>query len=51
MTMGVQIPVIAGKKKVHDWVVEQLTDLFHTTHRENESQRQELCMSVSVMKD
>jgi hypothetical protein len=38
MTMGTQIPDIAekpletsGDKKVHDWVVEQLADLFHTT--------------------
>ena len=23
----------SGVKKAHDWTVEQLTDLFHTTHR------------------
>jgi hypothetical protein len=23
----------SGDKKTHDWVVAQLTDIFHTTHR------------------
>ena len=23
----------SGVKKVHDWVVDQITDLFHTTHK------------------
>jgi hypothetical protein len=27
--------VHSGAKKAHDWVVDQLTDLFHTTHHTN----------------
>jgi hypothetical protein len=23
----------SGAKKAHDWVVDQITDLFHTTHK------------------
>ena len=29
--MDILVPVI-GAKKTHDWVVDQLVDLFHTTH-------------------
>jgi hypothetical protein len=45
--MGAQIPVIpekthatcgsrkfhSGVKKTHDWTVDQIADLFHTTHK------------------
>jgi hypothetical protein len=24
--------LVSGTKKVHDWTVDQLADLFHTTH-------------------
>ncbi len=30
--MGSQIPVIV-EKKAHDWTVDQLDDIFHTTHK------------------
>jgi hypothetical protein len=32
-TISVLVPLIRGVKKVHDWVVDQLSDLFRTTHK------------------
>ena len=30
--------IFPGTKKAHDWVVDQLADLFHTTHKDKTQQ-------------